>query len=182
MSTTQALTKPADAAAIEKALLSSDLKDLSAPERLSYYNRVCESLGLNPLTQPFAYMNLSGKLTLYAKKDAAEQLRSVRGVSLEIVRREIIEDVYVVTARAYIGNRCDESTGVVPIANLKGEAKANAFMKAETKAKRRATLSICGLGLLDETEVESVAGARKVSVEDAHSGRLHRGRERWRGG
>jgi hypothetical protein len=29
-------------------------------------------------------------------------------------------------------------------------------MKAETKAKRRVTLSICGLGLLDETEVETV--------------------------
>jgi len=27
-------------------------------------------------------------------------------------------------------------------------------MKAETKAKRRVTLSICGLGMLDETEVE----------------------------
>ncbi len=27
-------------------------------------------------------------------------------------------------------------------------------MKCETKAKRRATLSICGLGFLDETEIE----------------------------
>jgi hypothetical protein len=29
-------------------------------------------------------------------------------------------------------------------------------MKAETKAKRRVTLSICGLGMLDESEVESL--------------------------
>jgi hypothetical protein len=29
-------------------------------------------------------------------------------------------------------------------------------MKAETKAKRRVTLSICGLGFLDETEVETL--------------------------
>ena len=33
-------------------------------------------------------------------------------------------------------------------------------MKAETKAKRRVTLSICGLGMLDETEVETIPGAR----------------------
>ena len=33
------------------------------------------------------------------------------------------------------------------------------MMKAETKAKRRATLSICGLGLLDETEVSTIPGA-----------------------
>ena len=35
-------------------------------------------------------------------------------------------------------------------------------MKAETKAKRRATLSICGLGLLDESEVETIPGAHAV--------------------
>jgi hypothetical protein len=29
-------------------------------------------------------------------------------------------------------------------------------MKGETKAKRRATLSICGLGFLDETEIETI--------------------------
>jgi hypothetical protein len=34
---------------------------------------------------------------------------------------------------------------------------ANAKMKCETKAKRRVTLSICGLGLLDETEIADVA-------------------------
>jgi hypothetical protein len=33
------------------------------------------------------------------------------------------------------------------------------MMKAVTKAKRRVTLSICGLGMLDETEVDSVPGA-----------------------
>jgi hypothetical protein len=46
------------------------------------------------------------------------------------------------------------------VKGLSGEALANALMKAETKAKRRATLSICGLGMLDETEVEDVPGVR----------------------
>jgi hypothetical protein len=51
------------------------------------------------------------------------------------------------------------STGAVSIVNVNGEARANAMMKAETKAKRRVTLSICGLGMLDETEVESIPEA-----------------------
>jgi hypothetical protein len=34
-------------------------------------------------------------------------------------------------------------------------------MKAITKAKRRVTLSISGLGFLDESEVDSVPGARR---------------------
>ena len=165
-----ALTAPPDASAIEKVILNGDLKELKPAERLSYYNRVCESLGLNPLTQPFAYLSLSGKMVLYARKDAAEQLRSVRGISLEILSRETIEGVYVVTAKATTKEgRFDASTGAVAIESLKGEARANAMMKAETKAKRRVTLSICGLGLMDETEVETIEGARTVSVEQAHT-------------
>jgi len=103
---------------------------------------------------------LNGKLTLYAKRDATDQLRASRGVSISIVNRETIGDVYVVTARATVGDRSDESTGAVPIGNVKGEALANALMKAETKAKRRVTLSICGLGMLDETELETIPEVR----------------------
>jgi len=47
---------------------------------------------------------------------------------------------------------------------LQGESLANALMKAETKAKRRVTLSICGLGMLDETEIGSIPTAGNVTV------------------
>ena len=145
---------------IEEALVMGNLAALSADERMEYYKRVCESVGLNPLTKPLEYIALSGKLTLYATKNAAEQLRSIHKISLSIVSRETIEGVYVVTARATDKTgRFDEATGAIPLAGLKGEALANAFMKAETKSKRRVTLSICGLGMLDETEVESIPGA-----------------------
>lgn len=150
--------------AIESALILNDLSKLTTDERLSYYNKVCSSLGLNPLTQPFAYITLNGKMTLYAKRDATEQLRKVHKVSINITKRETIEGVYVVTAKAIDATgREDESTGAVTITGLKGEQLANAFLKAETKAKRRVTLSICGLGLLDETEVESIPQAQEVA-------------------
>jgi hypothetical protein len=55
----------------------------------------------------------------------------------------------------------------VPVTNLKGEALANAFMKAETKAKRRATLSICGLGILDESELDTMPQATQVTMPQA---------------
>ena len=45
----------------------------------------------------------------------------------------------------------------MPIDKVQGENRANAMMKAETKAKRRVTLSVCGLGMLDETEAEPLA-------------------------
>lgn len=155
------------AALQEKVLVGGDLSKLSSQERLTYIGAVCNSLGLNPLTRPFEYINLSGKLTLYARKDATEQLRSLRGISIEIVSREVVEDTYVVTARAVdASGRRDESIGAVSIGGLKGDAKANAIMKAETKAKRRVTLSISGLGLLDETEIETIPGAQPLRERD----------------
>ena len=147
-------------ALIEQVVIQGDLQKLSAADRLAYYRAVCASVGLNPLTKPFEYIVLNGKLTLYARRDATDQLRKLNGVTVQIVAREAVEDLYVVTARATDRTgRSDESIGAVALTALKGEAKANALMKAETKAKRRVTLSICGLGLLDETEVVTVPGA-----------------------
>jgi len=145
----------------EKVLLGGDLSKLSPQERLAYYNNVCLSLDLNPLTRPFEYIVLNGKLTLYARKDCTEQLRTKHNISVTILSREVVEGTYIVTARAQTANgRQDESIGAVPIANVTGNDRANAMMKAETKAKRRVTLSICGLGMLDETELETIKSAR----------------------
>lgn len=152
-------------AQIEQVLIQGNLAQLSPEQRVSYYNAVCESVGLNPLTRPFEYLTLNGKLVLYARKDAADQLRRIHGVSIKIVAREVVEGVYVVTAQASTATRCDESIGAVPIDNLKGEVRANAIMKAESKAKRRVTLSIAGLGMLDENEVDSIPGARVEPME-----------------
>ena len=145
---------------IEAALVTNDLSKLTTNERMMYYKNVCESVGLNPLTQPLAYISLNGKLTLYAKRDATDQLRKINNVSISISSREKIDDIFIVTAKAKNADgREDESIGSVNISGLKGDALANAYMKCETKAKRRVTLSICGLGLLDESEADSIKGA-----------------------
>ncbi len=159
MGTELTVVKQADA--IESALIGGDLSKLNLNDRLNYYNQVCESLGLNPLTQPFSYITLNGKLTLYAKRDCAEQLRNSRGVSITQLDKVFNGDLYIVTAYAKDKTgKTDVSTGAVSVKGLGGENLANAIMKAETKAKRRVTLSICGLGLLDETEVASIPGAQ----------------------
>jgi len=156
----------APAELMEQVVIGGDLASLTPAQRVNYYKMVCESLGLNPLTAPFAYIKLNNKLTLYAKRDCTDQLRALHHVSTTITSREVVNEVYVVGARATTPEgRCDESIGAVPIANLKGEFLANSYMKAETKAKRRVTLSIVGLGWLDETEVGSIADAETVEVD-----------------
>lgn len=149
--------------AIEAIILRGDLSQLSDAQRSQYVNKLCEVMGgLNPLTKPFDFITLNGKLTCYAGKNCAEQLRRIHGVSLRVTAREKIDDVYVVTVEAGLPNgRVDGATGAVALGNLRGDMLANAMMKAETKAKRRATLSICGLGMLDETEIETIPDAKK---------------------
>lgn len=154
-----------DILAIEQAVVNGDLAKLSPQQRVLHFKRVCDSLGLNPLTQPFSYLQLNGKLVLYARKDTTDQLRRLHKVSITITARELVEEVYVVTARATMPDgRTDESIGAVNVANLRGENLANAYMKTEAKAKRRVTLSIVGLGWLDESEVSSIQGAQPVTV------------------
>lgn len=159
---TQTATELTLAEQVERVLVSGDLKDLTPEMRVVYFRQVCDSLGLNPLTRPFDLMTLNGKTVMYAKKDCTEQLRSTRNVSVEIVSREVVDGICVVKARAYLpSGRQDESIGAVPMAGGPAD-KANAMMKAETKAKRRVTLSLCGLGLLDESETDTIHFGRDM--------------------
>jgi hypothetical protein len=153
-----AITTELDTAQMmESVIVNGDLSKLTPAQRVQYYMATCRTLGLNPTTKPFDYIQLSGRLTLYARKDATDQLRRNYRVSITKLEREKIEDIYTVTAYASTPDgRQDSSIGAVCIANVKGDALANAIMKAETKSKRRVTLSICGLGMLDESEVETI--------------------------
>lgn len=145
---------------MEQVIVRGDLSKLTPMERATYYTQLCNSLGLNALTKPFDYITLNGKLTLYALKGATDQLRKVYGVSLEKPTIDYQEDLVIVTITGRDKeNRTDCDIGAVVIGHLKGEARANAIMKAITKAKRRLTLSLCGLGMLDETEVETIPNA-----------------------
>jgi hypothetical protein len=159
-----AITAQNDAALYESLALKGDLSALAPAQKVAYYRSLCERLKLDPATQPFLPLKLNGKEILYASKACTDQLARVHNVTRTVVDRQMLADaaVYVVVVRAEIpGGRTEDSTGAVPISG-KGEGFANALMKAETKAKRRATLSILGLGMLDETEIESIPETAKA--------------------
>lgn len=142
---------------IEELLVTGNLNQFTNSERVAYVNKVCELTGLNPLTRPFEFMTFQGKMVMYAKKDATDQLRKIHGVSIKITDRTIVEGVLFVTVEATDKTgRADSDMGCINIAGLKGDSLANATMKGLTKAKRRVTLSICGLGMLDESEIEGM--------------------------
>jgi hypothetical protein len=164
MVTTRGNPPMSEATPLERALiLCDDLATLKPEERIAYYKAVCESAGLNPATKPLNFLLLDGKLVLYAGREATDQLRKLHGISVLGLTKEIITGdsgdeklLFVVVQIKDNQGREDVSTSAVAIGGLKGDALANAYMKAETKAKRRATLSICGLGILDECELGTI--------------------------
>ena len=162
--------------AIEKSALcnmiwTGDLSKLKPDEKVVHYVKLCERHRLDPFSNPFTYLVLNNKLVLYLNKGGAEQLRINNGVSIYDMKKEWSPDgkVFCVQVSARMGDRTDMATGSVALTDkqgdlLEGEWYSNALMKAETKAKRRVSLSICGLNMMDETEVETVPSARPVTV------------------
>ena len=140
---------------INSLILTGDMSKLTPGQQTQYYGAVCKSLNLNPLTQPFAIIVLQGKKTLYALKGCAQQLSSNNKISTEILSQKNEDGLYVVNSRAKMPDgRFTDEIGVVYIKGIQGDDLANKMMKAVTKAKRRAVLALCGLGMPDESEVE----------------------------
>lgn len=164
------------AAIMEQVIAKGDLAQLTPAQRAHYYIETCRSVGLNYLTKPFDYIELNRKLTLYATRNATDQLRRIYNVSIRIVDEKTVEGVRIITAEASDpSGRTDTSIAAVPIGGLRGVDLANALMKCETKAKRRVTLSFVGLSFLDETEVETVPSARRVAYDVTTGERLDNG-------
>ena len=163
---------------LEKVILNADLSSLSGEQRVNYYMQVCNQYGLDAFTRPFEYIKLNNKLVLYATKSCASALQELKSISVEIVKQEQFQDVWIVTVRgtranekAADGRVIAENVGITPIKGLSGDALSNSIMKAVTKAQRRLILQMCGLGSTDETELQSIANVSpqpvvKVEVDE----------------
>ena len=146
-------------------VLKGDISGLDSAGIVRYYNDFCHTLGLNPVTKPFDVIEFKGKKVLYANRNCAEQLRAIRGVSIYDIRTENVNGLYIVKAYAQDKTgRQDVGTAAIDIKNLNGEALANAIMKCETKAKRRVSLSLCAIGLMDESELDTIGEYKKVEM------------------
>jgi len=160
------IIKQPDYNMLEKVLLQGDLSKMTPMERVHHYKTVTTSLGINEWTKPFEYIMLNNKLTLYATKNCTDQLRKLNNISIEIKQAEIKDGIFIVIAKATTpGGRSDEDIGAINIAGLKGDAYTNSIMKAYTKAKRRVTLSICGLSFVDESEIETIPNTQKINID-----------------
>jgi len=165
------------ATVVESMVVRGDVSGLTAEERVRHYMRLCERLRLDPSTQPLMLLRLNGRDIYYPTKGASDQLAAVWGVDRRMVERPGVVEIpgagKIIRAvcEAHWRGRVDTSTGAVPMPNGGGEALCNALLKCESKAKRRATLSILGLGMLSEDEVESIPAREKSAPSAAPADR-----------
>ena len=134
--------------ALELRECKGDVSRFTDIQRKQLYIELCRAYGFDPLSFPFDYIKDKGNLKIYVNSVGASLLRHKYQVSLKIKSREFHQDMWIVTCIAVRGNREEEATGAVAVGGYVN--KVNALKKAETQAKRRATLSICGWGWDDE--------------------------------
>lgn len=148
---------------VHSLVINGDLSKLDPNQKVQYYTALCNRIGLDPITQPFKLIKLQGKEVVYCDRSGTAQLNKIHKISHQRTHSEKVEEVFVVYVKAMTPDgRFTESSGAVNIKGLYGDSLANALMKAETKAKRRATLDLVGLGILDETELETMPTSRIV--------------------
>lgn len=151
------LANSASAVAIESFVTRGDWSQLSPLDRARAYTHVCAQHGLNPMSQPFAFLRLNGKEVLYATRGATDQLAAMHKVTRKIIDGPKVIDIagskvaYCVAEASLPGGRSETATATLPVAD-----PVNLYMKLETKAKRRATIALLGLAMLDETELATI--------------------------
>lgn len=181
-----------DMTILERYVIDGDLKNMTPAQKVKQYLYLCRSYGLDPTTKPFDLLKLQDKEILYANKSATEQLRKIHGVSVVELHRAKVDGLFEVTVKVQDRTgRTEISTASVSILHpdkikkwsreenkykyfdnplagqeIRGDDLAILRMKAETKAKRRATLAICGMGILDESEVEHVKYDAGVIIDE----------------
>lgn len=142
---------------LAKILTEGDLSGLSDAHLIRYHEKRCKDVGIEVNSNAFSYIVLNGKKILYANKGATEQLRKIHGISLEMLDEKQVGDTYTVRVKATDKEgRFDIDIGSTSIKGKSGTDLANAQKIAWTQAKRRVTLSICGLGMLDESEIVDI--------------------------
>ena len=159
------LDQELDHSTLYQVVTTGDTSAMTPDQKLQYYKVMCEGAGLDPRTVPFQFIKTNQGERIYATKSATNQLGLRHKVSCEITKQEIMRDVLMISVKAKTpDDRFTDEIGAVTVGELKGDAFANALMKCATKAKRRAVLSHCGLGVMDESESETMGGAQATYV------------------
>jgi len=148
----------------------------SVGEKGKLLSFICDEYGLNPTFVPFNFIMFQGKERLYLTKVGCDAIANNKQLTRTITTRHYDADtnIYTVSAIVSDGVRKEEASASVFCAGfdnkkqayvrMTGEALANAYLKTESKAKRRATLAFIGFAF-EEDSFESFDKVEPIARE-----------------
>lgn len=150
-----------------------DITNLSNSDRRALLAKLTNYLHLNPHTDNFLiFKDQNGRYRLYATKECCAQLRHNLGINIWLSDPIYGPDqkypllVSVKANGLNKHNRSGEEIGSVSLVGIPPEEYSNHVMWAVTKAKRRLTLDLSGLGVLADVEVFDIIGHEFINVNE----------------
>lgn len=136
-----------------------DLSYVTPTELAVIYLSVCDAYNVPAAVHPFDLIKnrQTGKLNLYANKNCATALGQNHQVSIVKSEQDQVGDNF--TIMHFLQDR-DGRTGVgfaaVSTRGMVGDNLSNLLMKCDTKAYRRGILRMYGIGMNDESELDTM--------------------------
>lgn len=147
-------------------VIQHDLSKLTEIQVAEYLRDVSAFIGLDPDLNGLDTIWMDNEngpgrsLVVYARRGTAEILRENMGIQVSSLdNKEVNGSIVFTAAGKNKDGRQEIATGSKFIGGLTGKTHDNAIMTASTRALRRLTMQFTKLGILDESEIESVHNA-----------------------
>ena len=147
-------------------LARGNIASLSEEDRTRYILALCDALGLDPRFKPVDLIpGQGGALVPYLNRGATDSLARREGIQRVTVVSPKVVDIDGVKCVLSIARATDTRTLRYEerTATMILRDHANAYMRCETKAIRRATIAVLGIGMLDESELDGIRGADAIA-------------------
>ena len=134
-----------------------DTSQLRPEHRGALLNELARALRLNPLTKPVIFLKTGQGESIYVTRQGADQIAARLRLNRETVAGPEVRDILGVKVFfCQVKVTAPDGRFETATATLPATDPLMGLMKVETKAKRRATLSIAGLGMLSEEDAEEM--------------------------
>jgi hypothetical protein len=152
-----------DSVSVREYFRTGNVSQLNDTEKDFVLSKLCERYDLDPILRPFDLISFRGVAKFYMTASATNQLADKKKLSRKVVSIELDAEKMIARCSVQVSDpsgRCEDSNAFISIGKylppskdnpvmkkvlLDGEDLANALLKLETKAKRRATLSFFGI-------------------------------------
>jgi hypothetical protein len=150
-----------------RRLATGNVNLTRADEQQACAEALVQQLGLRMSSMPIKFLKTrNGEIQPYLTASGAADIMISTGASVTDVQMTTVHGCAICRSTILTrDNRTGVATGAVALDGLRGEALANAFMKAETKSVRRNVLRTCrpdAVWLIQDEDIEGIEGAKRL--------------------